>query len=64
LNSGPLEEQTVLLYAEPSLQPELKIFNLIEIKINFKGLERWLFQRSQVQFPASTWWLTTICKVI
>jgi hypothetical protein len=33
-------------------------------------LERWLsgleheliFQRTQVQFPAPTWWLTTVCN--
>jgi hypothetical protein len=37
-----------------------------------QGLERWrsskehrlLFQRSWVQFPATTWWLTTICNGI
>jgi hypothetical protein len=36
------------------------------------GLERWLrggehwllFQRTGVQFPATTWWLTTICNGI
>jgi hypothetical protein len=27
LNSGPLEEQSVLLTAEPSLQPQKLIFN-------------------------------------
>jgi hypothetical protein len=27
------------------------------------GEEHWLlFQRSSVQFPATTWWLTTICN--
>ena len=29
LNLGPLEEQTVLLAAEPSLQPQPLIFNFI-----------------------------------
>jgi len=37
-----------------------------------QGLERWLsgkehrllFQRSWVQFPATTWWLTAICNEI
>ena len=39
---------------------------------NQNGLERWLrgsehwllFQRSWVQFPATTWWLTAICNEI
>jgi hypothetical protein len=31
----------------------------------FSGQEHWLlFQRSWVQIPATTWWLTTICNEI
>jgi hypothetical protein len=33
LNSGPLEEQPVLLTAEPSLQPDYKVFKVQTLRI-------------------------------
>ena len=50
LNSGPSEEQLVLLSTEPSLQPDLG-------DSYYEHL--FLLQSSQVQFPVSTWQLTT-----
>jgi hypothetical protein len=41
LNSGPLEEQSVLLFAEPSLQPLAFIFifgHLVVFEIKFRML--------------------------
>jgi hypothetical protein len=33
LNSGPLEEQSVLLTAEPALQPQWNLFVALKIKV-------------------------------
>jgi hypothetical protein len=49
LKSGPLEEQSVLLITEPSLQPMAQQL-------------RALTALPEVLFPAPTWWLTTICN--
>jgi hypothetical protein len=37
LNSGPLEEQSVLLTAEPSLQPFLVYFIYLRLRLNELG---------------------------
>jgi hypothetical protein len=38
LNSGPLEEQSVLLNTEPSLQPVVLHFNVSEIRLQFSDI--------------------------
>jgi hypothetical protein len=44
LNSGPLEEQSVLLNAEPSLQPRLEVVYLFYVCdiLSFRSHYRWL----------------------
>jgi hypothetical protein len=46
LNSRPLEEQSVLLTATPSLQPE-KIFFFLLLKNKFNSLNRVLIQHAK-----------------
>ena len=45
---------------QPSFTSSLRTFHGKEV--NQLGLERWLFQRTWVQFPTPTWQLTTVCN--
>jgi hypothetical protein len=53
LNSGPLEEQSVLLTAEPSLQPRKQFKN--EVLKAHTGFPLWSFARSSVRKQSRIW---------
>jgi hypothetical protein len=42
LNSGPLEEQSVLLTAEPPLQPALHCFKYSSFPVLYQNMLAWL----------------------
>jgi hypothetical protein len=53
--------------ALPNSSPDIKRSGVGEgeVERRLSGWGHWLlFQKTQVWFPAPTWWLTTVCKYI